>query len=296
MEREKIHKPVLLKEVIECLNVEKNRNYIDCTIGEGGHTIEILKRNGPKGKVLGIEIDPELYKKLKEEGLERLILVNDSYSNLKEIVGREKFQNVYGILFDLGISSWHIEKSGRGFSFLRDEPLIMKYNPSGEISAKEIVNQWPKERIAQILKDFGQEKFAEKIAKKICEEREKRKIERTFQLVNVIKKAVPVWYQKRKIHFATKTFLALRIFVNQELENLKIALPKALEILERGGRLVVISFHSLEDKIVKDFLKKMEKEGKLKILTKKPIVPTIEEIKQNPRSRSAKLRAGVKLQ
>jgi 16S rRNA (cytosine1402-N4)-methyltransferase len=296
MEREKIHKPVLLKEVIECLNVEKNRNYIDCTIGEGGHTIEILKRNGPKGKVLGIEIDPELYKKLKEEGLERLILVNDSYSNLKEIVGREKFQNVYGILFDLGISSWHIEKSGRGFSFLRDEPLIMKYNPSGGISAKEIVNQWPKERIAQILKDFGHEKFAEKIAKKICEEREKRKIERTFQLVNVIKKAVPVWYQKRKIHFATKTFLALRIFVNQELENLKIALPKALEILERGGRLVVISFHSLEDKIVKDFLKKMEKEGKLKILTKKPIVPTIEEIKQNPRSRSAKLRAGVKLQ
>jgi 16S rRNA (cytosine1402-N4)-methyltransferase len=293
--KERIHKPVLLKEVIEYLKVGKNKNYVDCTIGEGGHAIEILKRNGPKGKVLGIEIDPELYKKLREEKLERLILVNDSYSNLKEIVERENFKKIHGILFDLGISSWHIEKSGRGFSFLRDEPLIMRYDASRGISATEIVNRWPEKEIERILKEYGEERFAKKIAREICKERKKKKIERTLQLVEVIKRAVPKWYLQRRIHFATKTFLALRIAVNNELENLKSGLLQAIDVLEREGRLVVISFHSLEDRIVKNFLKEKEREGKIKILTKKPIVPSKEEIKQNPRSRSAKLRAALKI-
>jgi 16S rRNA (cytosine1402-N4)-methyltransferase len=293
--KERIHKPVLLKEVIEYLKVGKNKNYVDCTIGEGGHAIEILKRNGPKGKVLGIEIDPELYKKLREEKLERLILVNDSYSNLKEIVERENFKKIHGILFDLGISSWHIEKSGRGFSFLGDEPLIMRYDASREISATEIVNRWPEKEIERILKEYGEERFAKKIAREICKERKKKKIERTLQLVEVIKRAVPKWYLQRRIHFATKTFLALRIAVNNELENLKSGLLQAIDVLEREGRLVVISFHSLEDRIVKNFLREKEREGKIKILTKKPIVPSKEEIKQNPRSRSAKLRAALKI-
>jgi len=293
--KERIHKPVLLKEVIEYLKVGKNKNYVDCTIGEGGHAIEILKRNGPKGKVLGIEIDPELYKKLREEKLERLILVNDSYSNLKEIVERENFKKIHGILFDLGISSWHIEKSGRGFSFLRDEPLIMRYDASRGISATEIVNRWPEKEIERILKEYGEERFAKKIAREICKERKKKKIERTLQLVEVIKRAVPKWYLQRRIHFATKTFLALRIAVNNELENLKSGLLQAIDVLEREGRLVVISFHSLEDRIVKNFLRENEREGKIKILTKKPIVPSKEEIKQNPRSRSAKLRAALKI-
>jgi 16S rRNA (cytosine1402-N4)-methyltransferase len=293
--KERIHKPVLLKEVIEYLKVGKNKNYVDCTIGEGGHAIEILKRNGPKGKVLGIEIDPELYKKLREEKLERLILVNDSYSNLKEIVERENFKKIHGILFDLGISSWHIEKSGRGFSFLRDEPLIMRYDASRGISATEIVNRWPEKEIERILKEYGEERFAKKIAREICKERKKKKIERTLQLVEVIKRAVPKWYLQRRIHFATKTFLALRIAVNNELENLKSGLLQAIDVLEREGRLVVISFHSLEDRIVKNFLREKEREGKIKILTKKPIVPSKEEIKQNPRSRSAKLRAALKI-
>jgi 16S rRNA (cytosine1402-N4)-methyltransferase len=293
--KERIHKPVLLKEVIEYLKVGKNKNYVDCTIGEGGHAIEILKRNGPKGKVLGIEIDPELYKKLREEKLERLILVNDSYSNLKEIVERENFKKIHGILFDLGISSWHIEKSGRGFSFLRDEPLIMRYDASRGISATEIVNRWPEKEIERILKEYGEERFAKKIAREICKERKKKKIERTLQLVEVIKRAVPKWYLQRRIHFATKTFLALRIAVNNELENLKSGLLQAIDVLEKEGRLVVISFHSLEDRIVKNFLRENEREGKIKILTKKPIVPSKEEIKQNPRSRSAKLRAALKI-
>jgi len=292
---ERIHKPVLLKETIKWLNVRKNKNYIDCTIGEGGHAIEILKRNGPKGKVLGIEIDPELYKKLKKEKLKRLILVNDSYSNLREIVKKINFKKVYGILFDLGISSWHLEKSDRGFSFLRDEPLIMRYDNREGISAKEIINQWPEEQIYQILKNYGEEKFAKNIAKRICKERTKRKIERTSQLVEIIKRAVPRWYLRRRLHFATKTFLALRIAVNKELENLKTALAQALEILEKEGRIVVISFHSLEDKIVKNFFKESEKIGEIKILTKHPIVPSKEEIQINPRSRSAKLRAAIKI-
>jgi 16S rRNA (cytosine1402-N4)-methyltransferase len=290
-----VHKPVLLNEVIEWLNVQRNKNYVDCTVGEGGHIREILKRNGPKGKVLGIEIDFELYKKLKEEKIERLILVNDSFVNLKEIVEREKFKEIYGILLDLGISSWHIEKSGRGFSFLRDEPLIMKYDVFRGISAMEIINQWSEKDIVRILKEYGQERFAEKIAKTICNERKKKKIERTLQLVEIIKKAVPSWYLRRKIHFATKTFLALRIATNNELENLKNVLFQSLDILEKEGRLVVISFHSLEDKIVKHFLREKEKEGRIKILTKKPIIPSKEEIIKNPRSRSAKLRVALKI-
>jgi 16S rRNA (cytosine1402-N4)-methyltransferase len=307
---ERIHKPVLLKEVIEYLNVGKNKNYIDCTVGEGGHAIEILKRNGPKGKVLGIEIDPELYKKLKKEKLERLILVNDSFSNLKEIVKRENFGPISGILLDLGLSSGHLEKSGRGFSFLKDEPLIMRYDwnlaksillrssrvSSKELSAEKIVNEWSEKEIERILKEYGEERFAKRISREIVRARKVKPIKTTFQLVEVIKKSVPSFYQHQRIHFATKTFQALRITVNNELENLKIALPQALEVLERGGRLVVISFHSLEDRIVKNFLKEKEREGKIKILTKKPIRPSKEEIRKNPRSRSAKLRAALKIE
>jgi 16S rRNA (cytosine1402-N4)-methyltransferase len=295
MNYERVHRPVLLKEVIEWLNVEKNKNYVDCTIGEGGHAIEILKRNGPKGKVLGIEIDPELYKKLREEKLERLILVNDSYSNLKEIVEREGFKEINGILFDLGISSWHIEKSRRGFSFLRDEPLIMRYDRRQKLTAERIVNEWPEKEIERILREYGEERFAKRISREIGRARKRKPIKTTLQLVEVIKKAVPSFYQHRKIHFATKTFQALRIAVNNELENLKVALPQAIEVLEKGGRLVLISFHSLEDRIVKNFLKEKEREGKIKILTKKPIRPSKEEVKQNPGSRSAKLRVALKI-
>jgi 16S rRNA (cytosine1402-N4)-methyltransferase len=300
MKYERVHEPVLLKEVIEYLNVGKNKNYVDCTIGEGGHAIEILKRNEPKGKVLGIEIDLELYKKLKKEKPERLILVNDSYTNLKEIIKRENFKNVYGVLFDPGVSSWHIEKSGRGFSFLRDEPLIMRYDwnliKEPKLTAEKIVNEWPEREIERILREFGEEKFAKRIVREIVKARKAKPIRTTLQLVEVIKKAVPSFYQHRKIHFATKVFQALRIAVNNELENLKIALPQAIDVLEKGGRLVVISFHSLEDRIVKNFLKEKEREGRIKILTKKPIKPSKEEIIKNPRSRSAKLRAVLKIE
>lgn len=293
----RIHIPVLKNEVLEYLDVKPNENFIDCTIGEGGHTLSILEKNRPEGKVLGIEIDPILYQKIKAEieKEKRLILVNDSYSKLKEIVKKEKFDLVSGILLDLGISSWHLEKSSRGFSFQKNEPLIMRYDGKENFTARTILNEWSEKEIKKILKEYGEEKFAKKISKKIVEAREIKPIETTFQLVEIIENAIPYWYRHQRIHFATKTFQALRIAVNQELENLKTALPQALEILERGGRLVVISFHSLEDKIVKDFFKENERRGTLKILTKKVIKPTKKEIELNPRSRSAKLRAAIKI-
>ncbi len=292
-----IHFPVLLNEVLEYLNPKPNENFVDCTFGGGGHALAILEKTKPNGKVLGIEIDPELYKIAKEKiKHERLILVRDSFLNLKKIIERENFRPIAGIFFDLGISSWHLEKSKRGFSFLRKEPLIMRYDADlTKLTAAEVVNNWTKEEIEKILREFGQEKFAKKIAKAICKEREKKKIETTTELVKIIEKAVPSFYKKRKIHFATKTFLALRIVVNEELENLKKGLKEAMEMLDKKGKLVVISFHSLEDKIVKNFFKEQEREGKLRILTKKPISPKKEEILKNPRSRSAKLRAAVKI-
>lgn len=285
------HIPVLQKEVLEYLSPKPNQNFIDCTIGEAGHTLAILEKNKPEGKVLGIEWDIELYKNLSKLTINKLSLVNDNFVNLKEIVDREKFKPVYGIIFDLGMSSWHLEESGRGFSFLRNEPLDMRFGVQNELTAEEIVNKWKAKDIEKVLEEYGEERFAKRIAKNIVEIRKFKPIETTFQLLDVIKKAVPGWYQHRKIHFATRTFQALRIAVNDELENLKEVLPQALEILMPGGCLVIISFHSLEDRIVKNFFANQ----KFKILTKKPITPSEEEIKINPRSRSAKLRAILKI-
>jgi 16S rRNA (cytosine1402-N4)-methyltransferase len=258
----------------------------------------------------------------------RLILVNDSFVNLKEIVKKESFKDVKGILLDLGISSWHLEKSGRGFTFQKDEFLDMRYKAETikeeSLTAEKILNEWSEKEIEKVLKEYGEERFAKRISKKIVEERKIKPIRTTFQLVEIIKKAIPSWYHTRfsgypKIHFATRTFQALRIAVNDELENLKKVLPQALEILERNGRLVVISFHSLEDRIVKNFLKDYS-HGRIRpeqipsglygasipernevapfacqILTKKLVRPSFEEIKINPRSRSARLRAALKL-
>lgn len=294
-----VHIPVLQNEVLKYLNPKPNENFMDCTVGEGGHSTIILEKNQPNGKVLGIEIDPELYQKLKSEtaGMpNRFILVNDSYINLKQIIEKYKFGPVSGILFDLGLSSWQLEKSGRGFSFQREEPLDMRYNPeTTRLTAEKIINEFSEKDIEEILKNYGEEKFSKKISKEIIEERKKKPIKTTLQLVEIIKRAVSQNYEKGRIHPATRTFQALRIAVNDEIENFKKALPKVLEILEEGGRLVIISFHSLEDRIAKVFLKETTKNGLLEILTKKPVIASKEEIKINPRSRSAKLRAAIKI-
>ena len=293
-----MHIPVLKEEVLEIFSPKENENFIDCTIGEGGHAFSILERTKPEGKVLGIDLNKKILEEVKrlrrERGLEnRLILVEGSFAEFKEIVNKTNFEKAEGILFDLGLNDWLLQKSGLGFSFLRDEPLIMRYDgKSSLLTAKEILNNWTGERIRKILKEYGQEKFALRIVKEIIREREKREISSTLQLVEIIKRAVPRWYQRRKIHFATKTFQALRIAVNDEIENLKKGLSQAVEVLEKKGKIIVISYHSLEDRTVKNFFKN---EKFLKILTKKPIVPSAKEILINKKARSAKLRAAEKI-
>ncbi len=295
-----MHIPVLQKEVLQYLNPAPNKNFIDCTIGEGGHSFAILKENSPKGKILGIDRTLKLIDNLKskvaDSGLQdRIILVCDNFKNLKTIIENCKFSQIHGILFDLGMSSWHIDESKKGFSFLREEPLDMRYDPQESLTAEMIVNQWQEEEIEKVLREYGEERFSRRIAREIVRARRIKQISSTFQLVEVIKKATPGFYHRRRIHPATKTFQALRIVVNRELENITEGLNQALEILEPQGRIVTISFHSLEDRIAKNFFKEKFKENLIKILTKKPITPSDFETETNPRSRSAKLRAIEKL-
>jgi len=300
-----MHIPVLKKEVIEYLDPKPNQNFIDATIDGGGHAMAILEKIAPHGKLLGIDRDEKMIEQLRfrvsgslpvgtYSGLQdNLLLVGDNFDNLKEIAAREKFGQVQGILFDLGMSTWHLKESKKGFSFQRDEELDMRYSVenSKQSNAKEIVNKWSEKRIRQILKEYGEERFNKEIAKEIIEARKRNLIATTFQLVKIIEKAVPAWYGRQKIHAATKTFQALRIAVNDELGSLQRVLPQALEVLDVGAKLVIISFHSLEDRIVKNFFK----QNKIKILTKKPIRPSRQELAKNPNSRSARLRAGIRL-
>lgn len=289
------HKPVLLKEVIEYLKPQRGDNFIDATIGFGGHSLEILKRVQPEGKVLGIDLNKEALKILEETKQPGLILRQGNYVDLKKIVEREKFCPVQGILFDLGVSSWSLEKSGKGFSFQRDEPLDMRTDEDNRLTAAEIVNSWTEKELTGIFWNYGEERYGRRIAENIVQTRNFRRIKTTKELVGIIYAAAPAPYRRKRIHFATKVFQALRIAVNGELDNLKNALPQALEVLENQGRLAAISFHSLEDRIVKNFFREKAKENYLKILTKKPVRPSAEEIKINRRSRSAKLRVAEKI-
>ncbi|NQU82695.1 MAG: 16S rRNA (cytosine(1402)-N(4))-methyltransferase RsmH [Parcubacteria group bacterium] len=288
-----MHIPVLQKEVLEYLDVESNEDYIDATVGFAGHTKAILEKNAPDGRVLGIELDNDLYKRLEEKNYERLVLVNDSYANLEKIVEEKRFNKAKGIILDFGFSSWHIDESGRGFSFQKDEPLDMRFNQQGELTAYEIVNGWPKEEIEKLIYSFGEERFARLIAQSIIDTRKKQKIETTLQLAEAVKNGVPVKFHFGRIHPATKTFQALRIVVNEELESINKVMPQVLKVLKKKGRIVVISFHSLEDRIIKNFFRDRERKGDIKILTKKPVIACLEELDNNPRARSAKLRAAI---
>lgn len=294
-----VHIPVLQKEIIEILDPKENENFIDATAGEGGHTLLLAEKVKPRGKILAIDRDceilEELKKRLKKEGLEKNVIpVCENYAHLEGIVKEKRFGKIKGILFDLGFSSWQIEKSKRGFSFQKNEPLDMRYSKELPLTVGEIVNVWPEKIIEKIIRIYGEERFSKKIAKKIVEERKKKEIKTTKDLVEIIRKAVPYSYQRGRIHFATRTFQALRITVNSEIDNLQRGLEGALRVVDKGGKIAVISFHSLEDRIVKRFFLEKAKEGILETITKKPIVPSTEEILLNPRSRSAKLRVAKK--
>ncbi|MFH2136739.1 MAG: 16S rRNA (cytosine(1402)-N(4))-methyltransferase RsmH, partial [Patescibacteria group bacterium] len=314
-EKKSEHIPVLLNEVIKFLDPKPNQNFIDCTLGAGGHSVEILKRTAPNGKVLGIDLDMRAIliakQKVLKAGIEdsRLVGVRGNYKNLEEIVLQNNFKNISGILIDLGFSSMEIADPEKGFSFQIDAPLDMRYGEVGETAA-DILNRSREQELVRIFKEYGEEKFSGRIARRICEIRKNNPIDTTFKLVNAIAEVIPKKFQHGRIHFATKVFQALRIATNDELGNLEKVLPQALELLPAGGRLAIISFHSLEDRIVKQYFKKESidcvcpksipvcncgHKAILKILNKKPIVPSEEEATQNPRSRSAKLRVAEKL-
>lgn len=294
-----IHTAVLKKEVSEYLDPKLNENFIDCTVGEGGHSEDILEKNGPEGKLLGIDLDPHQVSAsqwLQVQYKERVALVNDSYTHLAEILERKNFGQVNGILMDLGMSSAQLEAAHKGFSFKVDQGLDMRYNDEvNYLTAEKIVNEWSEEKIEEILKNYGEEKFSKRIANSIVEQRKLGRIKTTFQLIEIIKNSTPSVYWHQKIHYATRTFQALRIAVNDELESVKTVLPMAVSVLAPEGRLAVISFHSLEDRIVKNFFQSESKKGTVKILTKKPVTAGRNELGQNPRARSAKLRVAVKI-
>lgn len=298
------HKSVLLNEIIEYLNPKPGEVFADGTANGGGHTMAIAEMIAPDGKVIAIEWDREIANNLELKvnspagGLKfknNIKVVNDSYANLKDILRKENIKKIDGIVLDLGFSSVHLEESGRGFSFQKDEPLDMRYDTGEGETAAEIVNSYNEKDLADIIYKYGEEGFSRQIAKKIVEERKKKRILTTFELVEVVRSAVPAFYRKRRISCATKTFQALRIAVNGELENIENVLPQIVEVLNQGGKIAIISFHSLEDRIIKNFFRNKAKEDLLKIITKKPIVASDEELKKNPRARSAKLRVAEKV-
>lgn len=298
------HKQVLLHEVIKFLNPAPGKTYIDATIGGGGHAFALLQKGA---KVLGIDRDPEAIEYVKNqletrncppagetgklETKENLVLANGNFSDIGQIAKSYGFNQVHGILFDLGVSSHQLENAQRGFSFAKVGPLDMRMDPMLSVTAYDIINHFDERRLNEILKTYGQEKFSRSIARAICSARQIEPITSTIRLAKIIEDAIPSGVRS-KIHKATKTFQAIRIVVNSELLNLQESLPQTTKLLAGGGRLVIISFHSLEDANVKRFLKQ---ERQLKVLTKKPIGPSKSEILKNPRARSAKLRVAEKI-
>ncbi len=301
------HVPVLLDEVVESLNLQSNVNVIDCTLGDGGHTEEILKQTGPNGKVLGIDADPESLLRAKKYlyGFgKRVVFVRTNFETLETIVEQEHFKPVHGIVMDLGWSSPQFEERGRGFSFQKDEPLNMRYDAeTGKTgrTAADVVNGWNVEELERIFREYGEEELSYPIAEAIVSKRKKERIEMTGQLVEIILEAYRKKLRTDKeipwvggLHPATKIFQALRIAVNDELGVVERGLPQAVKVLEKGGRLAVITFHSLEDRIVKHWFKSQEHKT-IVLVNKKPIECGEKEYKNNPRARSAKLRVVEKI-
>ncbi len=292
------HYSVLKNEVIDFFKfIESKEPYIlDATVGGGGHSYHILK-TFPDKKIIGIDKDEYALQRAQERLKEfkgRYILVKSPFKDLDKVLKELKIEKLAGVLFDFGVSHFQL-KMERGFSFKRDEPLDMRMDTSQDLTAYYVVNYYSKWELERILKEFGEEKFARKIAENIVKERQKDKIRTTKQLADIVYKTYPPKLRHGRIHPATKTFQAIRIEVNKELEEIEQGVKKAIELLDKGGIIQTISFHSLEDRIVKNIFKEYKKLKKLEILTKKPITPSEEEIEENPASRSAKLRVGKKL-
>jgi 16S rRNA (cytosine1402-N4)-methyltransferase len=294
--REASHVPVLLKEAIDFLAVRRGGTYIDATVGLGGHSYEIAKRLGAPGHLIGLDKDPAALeiarKKLAPQGQDwpEITLLNRSFA---EIAKGNEAATVDGILADIGVSSLQLGNAARGFSFQADGPLDMRMDPQSERTAEQVVNHLDERQLADVIYEFGEERRSRRIARAICRS---RPIRTTAQLAEIVSAAArPMNSEQRRIHPATRTFQALRIFVNRELDDLKALLQTAPQILKPGGRVVVISFHSLEDRIVKDALREGVQQRYFSLLTKKPVTATEEESDRNPRARSAKMRAAERV-
>ncbi len=307
------HVPVMVKEVIDYLNCSSGKAYVDGTLGGGGHAQAILDAIGAEGCLVGIDRDPDAIA-YAGESFHRykpnVQIFHDNYTNLPQILSRLHIAGVDGILLDLGLSLYQLEGSGRGFSFMREEPLDMRMNPEQGRTAEAIVNRLSEKELADIIGRYGEESWAFRIAKSIVAARRQQAIRSSLQLAEVVKKAIPARHRKWRIHPATRTFQAIRIAVNQELESLERFLDEAVNFLNPGGRLCILSFHSLEDRIVKERFKALArgcncpphfpmcvcgKTPQVSILTKKPVRPGQAEVQANPMARSARLRAAERL-
>ncbi|WP_434564303.1 16S rRNA (cytosine(1402)-N(4))-methyltransferase RsmH [Thermoanaerobacterium thermosaccharolyticum] len=304
------HESVLLNETIEYLKVKPDGVYVDGTLGGGGHSYEILRRL-PRGRLIAIDRDMDaLYAaSVRLKDFNNVTYVHDNYKNIKNILKNIDIERIDGAILDLGVSSYQLDEVKRGFSYMHDAPLDMRMDKGSALTAEHVVNNYSEDDIARILFDYGEEKWAKRIAKFIVEERKKRPIKTTFQLVDIIKKAVPASKRRTGPHPAKRTFQAIRIEVNDELKGLDSAIDDFIDVMNPNGRIAIITFHSLEDRIVKNMYKKLEnpctcpknlpctcgKKPVIKIITKKPVTPNKEELKTNPRSRSAKLRVAEKL-
>jgi len=293
-----IHKSVLLNEVIEGLNIVKGNIILDATVNGGGHSSEIKRRFKDTVTLIGIDADTEALKRAEKNIPGEKILLNYNFRNLDQALLEAKLPQVDRIIFDLGLSSDQLERGNRGFSFQKDEPLVMTLTQEtapNAFTAYDIANKWEAENIEAVIKGYGEEKYARRIANQIVKERALAPIKTSRELAEIIKKAIPAKDRFKRLHPATKTFQALRIAVNDELGALKEGLTKSFDSLSKDGRLGVISFHSLEDRIVKHFMRDKVKESLATAINKKPITGSESEIMENPRSRSAKLRIIEKL-
>ncbi len=284
------HPPVLLDESISMLKAREGGIFVDATLGGGGHTEAILKAN-PKNRVIGIDRDEEAIeraiKRLEPYG-DRVSIYHANFSQIGEVLEAEGIGEVNGVLFDLGVSHFHL-RGERGFTVWKEQPLDMRMDRRQKLTAREVVNELSERELADVIFKYGQERFARKIAREIVRRRKEKPIETTTELAQIVEEVIPkkLWAGRKK-HPAIKTFQAIRIFVNKEFEEIEKGIPSAAEFIKPGGRIVVITFHSLEDRLVKNILRSLQG---FKVVTKKPIEPSPEEVKENPASRSAKLRA-----
>ncbi len=306
---EKYHVPVMLNEVIHFLNLAKGKIIVDATVGTGGHSKEILERIMPQGRLICMDRDQESLR-IAEKRLSQMLLagpkdaarvyelpkfMHGNFTEIDNILESLDIKKIDGILFDLGISSFQLENPERGFSFQNEGPLDMRMDRDSYISAYDLVNNLNESELSSLLWNFGQERWHNRIARMLVKEREGHSISTTLELSDIVVKAVPYKYRFYRIHPATRTFQAVRIAVNRELDNLQAAIDKAIELLNKGSRICVISFHSLEDRIVKLTFRRLASLGLLKIITPKPLVPVYSEVENNPASRSAKLRAAERV-